>query len=311
MNGNFCDKPDKLHGETGLRSEIAMRLPESMHFSPEGPGIWVGSRKYYRQDELVHEHDFYELVLVRSGSGVHVTESGEYPIVHGNLFLVKPGSAHGYRGMNHLEIVNILYLPERLKFEMFDMRDNPGFHTLFGISTELPDDCRFRNRLTLDANRMAMADTIVRELESEQYLAQPGWVFAMNNGFMRLVLLLSRAVSEAAEKNDELARIHRILRFIAEREGEALQPSDIAQGCGISVRTLERIFAATLQRTPNSYLIDRRLNRGAELLVSGDDTIMEIAQECGFNDSNYFCKMFSRKFALPPREYRRRFRSGR
>ena len=99
------------------------RLSESMHFSPDGPGIWVGSRKYFRQDEVVHEHDFFELVLVRSGSGLHVTEEGEYTIVHGNIFLIRPGCVHGYRDMNRLEIVNILYLPERLKFEMYDLRD--------------------------------------------------------------------------------------------------------------------------------------------------------------------------------------------
>lgn len=101
------------------------RLSESMHFSPDGPGIWVGSRKYFRQDEVLHEHDFFELVLVRSGSGLHVTEEGEYTIVHGNIFLIRPGCAHGYRDMNRLEIVNILYLPERLKFEMYDLREIP------------------------------------------------------------------------------------------------------------------------------------------------------------------------------------------
>ena len=284
------------------------RLSESMHFSPDGPGIWVGSRKYFRQDEVLHKHDFFELVLVRSGSGLHVTEEGEYTIVHGNIFLIRPGCAHGYRDMNRLEIVNILYLPERLKFEMYDLRDNPGYHALFGITSEFANDYRFRNHLTLDSNRMDMADAIVRELESEQYLTPPGWIFAMNNGFMRLVLLLSRAVAEASERNDQLARIHRILRFIADHDDELLRPAEIARACGISIRTLERIFSEALHCTPNDYLIERRLNRGAELLVSSDDSITEIAFHCGFSDGNYFCKMFSRKFVLSPREYRHRFK---
>ena len=64
-------KERQMMKKSGLRDEIVMRLPEWMHFSPDGPGIWVGSRKYFRQEEPVHEHDFYELVLVRSGSGMH------------------------------------------------------------------------------------------------------------------------------------------------------------------------------------------------------------------------------------------------
>lgn len=293
--------------QPGLRDKIAMRLPTAMHFSSKGPGIWVGSRKYFRQDELIHEHDFFELVLVRSGSGLHVTESGKYPLKPNSLFLIRPGCAHGYCDMNRLEIVNILYLPERLKFNMFDLCENRGFHALFGLSAELPDDYRFRNSLTLDSDRMAMAENIIRELEIEQYLARSGWIFAMNNGFMRLVLLLSRTVAENAERCDGLSRLNRILGYIAEHDDEALQPAEIARACGISVRTLERIFANTLHSTPNAWLNDRRLMRGAELLSTTDRTITEIALACGFGDGNYFSKMFSRKFVFSPREYRRKF----
>lgn len=64
-----------------------------------------------------------------------------------------------------------------------------------------------RSTSTLDSNRMDMADAIVRELESEQYLTPPGWIFAMNNGFMRLVLLLSRA-SHGNRTPETARRIH-------------------------------------------------------------------------------------------------------
>ena len=53
--------------------------------------------------------------------------------------------------------------------------------------------------------------------------------------------------------------------------------------------------------------MERRLLRGAELLLSTDNTISEIALVCGFCDGNHFSKMFNRKFAMPPSEYRRKF----
>ena len=86
-----------------------------------------------------------------------------------------------------------------------------------------------------------------------------------------------------------------------------LRPTEIASACNLSLRTLERVFIRHLGCSPGAYLIDRRLNRGAGLLASTDRTITEIAYSCGFRESNYFCKLFRRKFFLSPQEYRRKF----
>ena len=292
-------------GRDELRSRIHMRIPMFMHFAADGPGVWLGSRKYFSREELVHEHDFYELVLVRSGFGIHVTERGEYPIIHGNVFLVGPGSAHSYRDMNHLEIINVLYVPERLQFNMLDLRKDPGYRALFGEQT----DCsrKFAEGLMLNPNQMAVAERILEELKSEQYQQYPGWMFAMNTGFMQFVLLLSRAAAVENGMEVPFARIGHVLDYINHHDIETLPIAEIANGCGISVRTLERLFVQALHCTPVAYLMERRLLRGAELLLSTDNTISEIALVCGFCDGNHFSKMFNRKFAMPPSEYRRKF----
>ena len=251
-------------------------------------------------------------MLVRSGFGIHVTERGEYPIIHGNVFLVGPdvflvgpGSAHSYRDMNHLEIINVLYVPERLQFNMLDLRKDPGYRALFGEQT----DCsrKFAEGLMLNPNQMAVAERILEELKSEQYQQYPGWMFAMNTGFMQFVLLLSRAAAVENGMEVPFARIGHVLDYINHHDIETLQIAEIANGCGISVRTLERLFVQALHCTPVAYLMERRLLRGAELLLSTDNTISEIALVCGFCDGNHFSKMFNRKFAMPPSEYRRKF----
>ena len=293
-----------------LREYVEMRLPEWMHFSKDGPGISVVTRRYPAGDEVIHEHDFFELVLVRSGVGLHVTEEGEYPLRPRDIFLIKPGFAHGYREMKRLEIVNILYIPERLNFEMFDLSDNVGFHALFGAAEEIPEDYRFRNNLTLTPEQMTLAEGILHDLEQEQYWTRPGWIFSMHVNFMRLVLLLSRAVTETGRANEPLNRIGSVLQFIAAHEDRPLQPGEVAEQCNLSLRTLERLFSATLQMSPAAYLVDRKLKRAAELLSSHSElNITQIALTTGFSDGNYFSKLFSRKYGVSPREYRRRFSS--
>ena len=244
-------------GRDELRSRIHMRIPMFMHFAADGPGVWLGSRKYFSREELVHEHDFYELV------------------------------------------------PERLQFNMLDLRKDPGYRALFGEQT----DCsrKFAEGLMLNPNQMAVAERILEELKSEQYQQYPGWMFAMNTGFMQFVLLLSRAAAVENGMEVPFARIGHVLDYINHHDIETLQIAEIANGCGISVRTLERLFVQALHCTPVAYLMERRLLRGAELLLSTDNTISEIALVCGFCDGNHFSKMFNRKFAMPPSEYRRKF----
>ena len=49
-----------------------------------------------------------------------------------------------------------------------------------------------------------------------------------------------------------------------------------------------------------------RLNAAAAALRAGDDTVLAIAESCGFENLSYFNRMFKRKFGLTPREYRGR-----
>ena len=121
------------------------------------------------------------------------------------------------------------------------------------------------------------------------------------------MLLLSRAAAVENGMEVPFARIGHVLDYINHHDIETLQIAEIANGCGISVRTLERLFVQALHCTPVAYLMERRLLRGAELLLSTDNTISEIALVCGFCDGNHFSKMFNRKFAMPPSEYRRKF----
>ena len=52
------------------------------------------------------------------------------------------------------------------------------------------------------------------------------------------------------------------------------------------------------------YLEKIRMEKAAEMLVSGKYSVTETAGRCGYNDANYFARIFKRKYAMSPREYR-------
>ena len=54
-----------------------------------------------------------------------------------------------------------------------------------------------------------------------------------------------------------------------------------------------------------SYLINYRLNEAAILLSKTEKKIITISNETGFNNVDYFCRLFKKHYHMTPTEYRK------
>jgi AraC-like DNA-binding protein len=85
---------------------------------------------------------------------------------------------------------------------------------------------------------------------------------------------------------------------------------DIAGAVGLSKSHFSREFQLWRGESPRKHLENYRIRRAATLLYSGngnssDGTIKKIAFECGYQDVNYFCKVFRKRMGMSPAEYRK------
>jgi AraC-like DNA-binding protein len=76
----------------------------------------------------------------------------------------------------------------------------------------------------------------------------------------------------------------------------------------MSLRAFERRFRATFHVTPQRFLRKLRLRIASRALVYTDDTMSEIALNCGFADQSHFSREFRRQFGRTPRDYREHYR---
>ena len=65
-----------------------------------------------------------------------------------------------------------------------------------------------------------------------------------------------------------------------------------------------RFFKNTMGVSFVSYLNDFRLNVAARLLSSNDESILSVAENCGFFNLSYFNRMFKKKYGVTPGKYR-------
>ena len=86
---------------------------------------------------------------------------------------------------------------------------------------------------------------------------------------------------------------------------EDLKIRNVATAVGVHPTHLARVFRSFLGCTPGDLLRARRLERAAELLLSTDIPIAQIALESGYSDQAQFTKAFRQMRGATPHSFRR------
>jgi transcriptional regulator GlxA family with amidase domain len=82
---------------------------------------------------------------------------------------------------------------------------------------------------------------------------------------------------------------------------------ELAGRCNMSVRNFIRRFELATANTPLEYLQRVRIEAAKKLLESKNEGIAQIASRCGYEDVDYFGKIFRRYVAMTPRAYREKY----
>lgn len=100
-----------------------------------------------------------------------------------------------------------------------------------------------------------------------------------------------------------------VLRQVTDYIGAHLHlplPVDqLARRSGLSRAHFSRVFAAHEGVPPAEFVLNKRLDRAAKLLaMAADLSVKDISAMCGFEDPNYFAKVFRRGLGASPTEFR-------
>lgn len=255
--------------------------------------------RYAQTDLAPHIHDFVEIVVILKGRARHGNGLVEHEVGAGDVLLIPLGAVHGYRKCSGCELHNVL-VRSRV-FAVWQREVALGHLALGKVGRAEP-----RPWLRLSAAELAETDAALMLAAGEASRGDDTGRFLADAKVREVVGRLAR-LARGGERSGgvgEMRRVQAMLTYVEENLGREFSLAEWARSAGMSVRTLHRLFQRELQAAPGEHLRRRRLARATHHLREGGLTVTEVAQACGYSDSNYFARVFRQEFGCSPREWR-------
>lgn len=115
---------------------------------------------------------------------------------------------------------------------------------------------------------------------------------------------VSRILSRPDEKHASYKRLLDFLRMLEAPHEPSLRVQDLARSVNLSMDTLGRLCREVFGLSPKQILMRMRLDRACRKLETSDDSITDIATECGYADHSAFSRQFKAATLCTPQQYR-------
>lgn len=134
------------------------------------------------------------------------------------------------------------------------------------------------------------------EMDTRGYLLALGVLRARNSSRSEPILLKSVASG---------CPLSIVMDFIEAHLSEPLRLSDLSDAVGMNPFHFTRVFKAEMGLTPSRFVVQRRLERGRELIEHSTLPLSEIAYQVGFSSQAHMTSKFKDRFGVTPGEMRR------
>ena len=301
---------------------------------PDGSGITLEyydtlqSIRFLEDGKAVslHQHDFYEMVLILRGSCRHFYRSTYIPLIPGDLFLIPPDQPHSYRFHDSIALCNCQFYRQILECDSAQFVSDIEY-TALQQKTPLCKRFEAMQAVWADAAKQhppgyvgnINSQGIIHLDRSEQnYILglleqikaeQEGRKF----GFERIkkMLLETMLIQIKRVQMNQFEHMERSLSWQTEMVDAILNQiendlaadydfNEIARKQGVSISYFRILFKNNTGLSPLEYLSRVRVLRALELLQTTQGTVSEIAEQVGIHDPNYFARMFKKLIGYPP-----------
>ena len=274
----------------------------------------------------LHQHDYYEMVLILRGSCRHFYRDTYIPLMPGDLFLIPPHKPHSYWFHESIAMYNcqfysriLEYEPEQFisDIEYTALQQKTPLHKRFediqaiwaDSKDRLPQDyvgsINSQGIIHLDRSEQNYIFRLMEELLKEQEDQKFGFARIKKMLLDTMLIQIKRVQMNQFEHmerslNWQTEMIDTILNQIENDIAADYDFNAIAENQQISISYFRILFKNNTGLSPLEYLNRVRVLRALELLQTTQEPISAIAEQVGIHDPNYFARIFKKLIGYPP-----------
>lgn len=246
-----------------------------------------------------HRHDFYHVVWVTRGSGVHLIDSEKYEVKPNSLFFMSPGQVHDFQLSEDTEGYTINFSAE---FYALQLKNKNSLNEIPVYDIEQPISAVYLDEAQAE-ELGKLIDGIAAEYEGEQ----SGYHDVLRS-YLSIFLTKASRMAEPAANGDLTQRSVSITRrFKGLLEQHFRTVSDVEQYARM-LRVTERALNEATRRaagaTANKLIRERVMLEAKRLLLHSEVAVSEIADQLSFEDPAYFSRCFKKHTGRSPVDYR-------
>ncbi len=262
--------------------------------------LFYSSKKRKSNQFKNHHHTEMEIGFIVSGRGEYFLAGNRFCASEGDLFIVRSNEQHCLPTIDTDTLVgfNIQLSPYYLWNICADYISPSKIQAL--INSDIPINHKLHD---------AEITHCIKNIEKLMCSEEENAIFTLRSEILRVVRMISekietdanRAVPSVARLND----IQKAMDYIKANYRAPICLEDMAKSAAMSPSYFSNLFKSISGMSPYNYLMTTRIERALERLKNTDDTVMDIALECGFTSITSFNKAFKKLVGVAPSAVRR------
>lgn len=248
----------------------------------------------------LHKHDFYFILAVQRGSGIHEIDFVKYKIHNNSIFILRPGQVH------RLELT----------------ANSAGFLMEFDLSFYQP-----KNTITDQRWKRAISKNYC-EIEAATYMKLHSFLInifneftAMQEGYIEAIkanldLFFLEYIRQSPDPKSMIKtetayiqeRFEELLRLLETNIGSIKNASQYADLLALSPYQLNAITKASVGKSVSELISQQILLEAKRYLLATSNQIKDIADHLGYEDVSYFIRFFKKHTGYSPDVFRKSFK---
>lgn len=254
----------------------------------------------------LHNHNFYELIFVKEGKGVHLLNGISYCYKKGDVFLLTPDDAHEFQ-IEERTVFTYIKFTEQVFLEKLSTKKKTHWEeALKNVLTKYQStNGSIINNKQDRQHLFSLVEVIKYEFANKDVFNNEA-TLELFGAIMVLItrnLNESRNVSLAAKKETE--KLNNILAYIRINvlNNDKMRIQNIASHFHLSDNYISIYVKKHTGMSIQQHIIHAKLRVAEKLLRQNRFNMNEIAGRLGFNDASHFNKFFKKYRQVSPSNF--------